>query len=323
MNLCGNIAAVVCIFFTLIPSWGIDTINEPLIQDSEGKYLVTQEPLYIGFSFGMHFLSLESAQVSAAKEAANHYLLRQNSAIYTAPTSTLEGTGGGAMFVPSLRADLEIPFTRIPRFPRWKNFFAYTSLEIGWSSNQTLLSAEQNFRFLNNQASAVELTDVTYHGKISIDERKQYFAPMLGVGINGGKLWKIAFLARIAVGMYLQNGVRRYSLTTQEVNVVSTGNPAFSGNYHVSGNFVESYYNTPFFAARTEIGLRYAIYPKIYVSLLGGVNVLYGRLPFDTTGSFTEVFNGKKNFGEFATTTRDEEVFTITPSVFLALNYEL
>ncbi|HRP68859.1 MAG TPA: hypothetical protein PLY93_04950, partial [Turneriella sp.] len=297
-----------------------DIVNPPL--KVHGKEYTGAVPFFT-IALGSSLVLPNANTATEAQNTSLLYMLRQNEAIYTAPDAVLPPAEAGLAAMPALRIEGELPFTRLSLLPQWQKAAALFSLEVGFSTQQNLFSTTGNFRFLNNQAGALELTDVTYSGKIIASERKQYFSPMLGLSFEWWSYANVHFLTRAAVGFFLQNGIRTYHFNTDNQNITSVSNPTYSGSYHLEAHFTETYSYAFLAAGRLELGVRYEVWPKIHVALLVSSTVLYGMLPLDIVGGFTEYGNGKKTYEYVVSSIRDEASLVVLPSVFLALSYEL
>ncbi len=292
------------------------------ITDEKGEAVV-KRPSYFSIFLGNRFSLPDSNAAANAKTFAENNILRTGETIYRSTGATLAEEKFSPGLEPQLRAEWEIPFERISFLPQWSKFAAHLSFEGGFTSAQNTLTSSGPFRYQNSQANAAELTDLTYTGSLTVSEKRQNLTPMLGVGVALPAQGDFKFLFRMAAGVSLQNGQRTYELTLNPQYVSATSNPTYSDTYVIKSSVTQSYAMAILPAGRAELGVRMRIAQRMHLSLIGSMTVLYGVLPFDTTGTFTEQGGQKTVYQKVITGISDEDSLRLIPAVFLALSIEL
>lgn len=278
--------------------------------------------LYIGGRAAMPVIA-DPAAYAAAESFANTHILRTQEIIYKGTGPSFENTSSSFILMPAIRAEWDIPFERISFFPKSPSLSALFSLEGAMSLRSNLLGAAGNFRYQNAQAQHVALTDVTYSGSLSVRERHQYIAPMVGLGLELGNLQGWRFIGSASVGVALQNGQRDYELSLSPQQI-SAG--AFTDTYTISATATESYAMAFLLAGRAEVGVRMRVGAKLHLAVVASCTVHYGLLNYAGTGIFAERAGaaGEKNiYQKVVSTTTDEVYLGLAPGIFLALSHEL
>lgn len=277
---------------------------------------------YLGGRASMPVIS-DPTSYAAAESFANTHILRTQEIIYKGTGPGFENTSPSYLTMPAIRIEWDIPFERIGFLPKWQSFSVLYSLEGAMSLRSQVLNAAGNYRYQNAQAQHVALTDVTYAGSLSVRERHQYIAPMLGLGTELGNAQGWRFISSLSLGVALQNGQRDYELAVSP-REISAG--AFSDTYAISATAKESYAMEFLLAGRAEIGVRMRLSAKLHLALVASCTVHYGLINYAGTGIFAERagVTGEKNiYQKVVSTTSDEVYLGLLPGVFLALSHEI
>ncbi|WP_041948233.1 hypothetical protein [Turneriella parva] len=277
---------------------------------------------YLGGRAAMPLVS-DPTSYAAAESFANTHILRTQEIIYKGTGPGFENTSSSFLTMPTIRAEWEIPFERIRFLPKSPSLSALFSLEGAMSLRSQVLDAAGNFRYQNAQAQHVALTDVTYSGSLSVRERHQYIAPMVGLGTELGNPQGWRFIGSLSLGVALQNGQRDYELNLAPQQI-SAG--AFTDTYTITASATESYAMAFLLAGRAELGVRMRLTAKLHMALVASCAVHYGVINYSGTGIFAERAGAaadKNIYQKVVSTTSDEVYLGLAPGVFLALSHEL
>lgn len=299
-----------------------------VLQGDEQKLKVTNEkgqvisgrPALFSIFLGNRFSLPDSTAAANTKTFAEANILRTSEVTYRSVGATLNTADFKPGIEPALRIEYELPL--------WQKFSAHFSVEGGFTTAKDTVTSTGPFRYLNDQANAVELKDLTYSGTLTVTERRQYVMPMLGIGTELAsdgmrKANDLRFLVRVYGGVALENARRNYDLALNPQYVTTAANSAYSDTYVIKSSVTQSYSMAVFAAGRVELGLRMRLAGRAHLALLGSMAVLYGIAPFDTVGTFTEQAGQKTVYQKVITGVSDEDSFRLIPGVFLALSMEL
>lgn len=277
---------------------------------------------YLGGRAAMPIIA-DPTGYAVAENFSTTHILRTQELVYKGTGPSFENTSSSYLTMPAVRAEWDIPFERIGFLPRWRSFSTLFSLEGAMSLRSNVLGASGNFRYQNAQAQHVALTDVTYTGSLTVTERHQYIAPMVGLGFEVGDPQGFRFIGSLSAGVALQNGQRDYALNLAPQQI-SAG--AFTDTYAISATANESYAMAFLAAGRAEVGMRMRLNSRVHLALLASCTVHYGIINYAGTGIFAERAGtaGEKNiYQKVVSSTSDEVYLGLLPGVFLALSHEL
>jgi hypothetical protein len=301
--------------------------EKPKITDEKGQ-IISKRHSYFTLFIGNRFSIPDLTAAANAKTFSENNILRTSETVYRSTGATLGEESSSPGLEPQLRVEWEVPFERISFLPAWEHFAAHMSVEGGFTSAQNALTSSGPFRYLNDQANAAELKDLTYTGSLTVSERRQNLTPMFGVGAEFSsagmrRTGEMRFLMRVAAGVSLQNGQRSYELALNPQYVSAASNPAYSDTYVIKSSVTQSYAMAVLPAGRMELGLRMRLSPRMHFAFMGSMTMLYGILPYDTTGTFTEQAGPKTIYQKVITGASDEDSLRLIPAIFLALSLEL
>jgi hypothetical protein len=302
------------------PGWASDGHKVAVAGE---KALLEKKPglfsIYMGNRFAMRDANTD------ATNFANTHVIRTGEAIYKG-TASLNDPGFKPGAEPTLRMEWEKPFADIPFLPSWKNFAGTLSFEGAFSAPKEILASQGGIRYQNSQANHLALTDVTYTGALRVTEKRQSLMPMLGFGIDlqsAGmqRMRNLRVTARLGIGLALQNGQRSYELTLDPQYIQAA---QYTDTYVIKSTITQSYALAVLAAGRFELGVRMHLTGKVHIGFMTSFTVLYGVLPIDAVGTFTEQAGvNRVVYQKVVSTSVNQEYLGLIPAVFLALSYEL
>jgi len=302
------------------PGWASDAHQRAA---AEEKALLGKKPGLFSIYLGNRF-ALPDANADASG-FANTHVIRTGETIYKG-TASLNDPGFKPGVEPTLRIEWEKPFADIPFLPSWKNFAGTLSFEGAFSAPKEILASQGGIRYQNSQANHLALTDVTYAGALRVTEKRQSLMPMLGFGVDvqtAGmqKTRNLRLQTRLAFGVALQNGQRSYELTLDPKYIEAV---QYTDTYVIKSAIAQSYSMAILAAGRFELGMRMHLTGKVHIGFMTSFTVLYGVLPIEAIGTFTEQAGvNRVVYQKVTSTSVNQEYLGLIPAAFLALSYEL